>query len=653
MKLRVLNGSEYGLKTGMEYQLSDAPFSIGRETENDLVISDASVSRKHCIFRKEGDSWIVEDNHSMNGFSINDKKIDGASEIFNGDIIKVHDVLLQVVDEKKQEAPKQIIIPPKPQVKITPDASLASASAPIVADEEESSGKAGIIFKSVLLAVILGGCVWMLIQILAKKNDKGGGVQQAQTVEQAEPPAAGEKENVGGNASTLLSEEDLKELKAEPQQPVTQKNGNAGEWMSQQKDEARGNIRASRRQQDDAEAPALILVESEPAGAEILIDKVACGKTPAVIRDAETGRHTLELSLPGYEKLVTQIDVPDEPPEKPYKLTLKQGIVSVVTEPAGAWVWEGRQFKGVTPLLIENMMEGSHELLIYGPGCDVHKETVEITPAKGEELNITLKSALGGLEVITRPADCNIYLNGVLLGKTKEREDNPVYSEQLVIPNIMAGNYVLKIEHPSGAYVNGNITVPKHSNCVQRAMLWVPTHKLKLLDGSVIIGMLLEKNEQGDIVMELPTRRPERYLKPQIDSLDVMDAEEAKEVVEKYSKANRSGAGSSARADSNVLTAEDLAGKAESISSQSFNQIYQNRQLTITGKPSMMMKEGGLYTVMFGMKVKCVFSQGTPQSDYDAMSDAKGEGNSITIRGVCSGKANDVVTLKNCILVAD
>ena len=650
MKLRVLNGSEYGLKAGTEYQLSAAPFSIGRETENDLVISDASVSRKHCIFRKEGDSWIVEDNHSMNGFSINDKKIDGASEIFHGDIIKVHDVLLQVVDETRQDAPKPIVIPPKPQVKITPDTSLASA--PIVA-EEESSGKAGIIFKSLLLVAILGGCVWMSIQIFAKRSGKGGGVEPTQKVEQAEIPAAVEKEQVGGGASTLLSEEDLKELKAESPQPVTQKNEPAGEWMSQQNDDARGKTRASRRQPDDAEGPALILVESEPAGAEILIDKVACGKTPAVIRDAETGRHTLELSLPGYERLVTQIDVPDEQPEKPYKLTLKQGIVSVVTEPSGAWVWEGRQFKGVTPLLIENMMEGSHELLIYGPGCDVHKETVEITPAKGEELNITLKSALGGLEVTTRPADCNIYLNGVLLGKTKEREDNPVYSEQLVVPNIMAGNYVLKIEHSSGAYVNGNITIPKRSNCVQRAMLWVPTHKLKLLDGSVVIGMLLEKNEHGDIVMELPSRRPERYLKPQIDSLDAMDDEEVKEAVEKFSKANRSAAGGSARADSNALTAEDLAAKAESISSQSFNQIYQNRQLTVTGKPSLLMKEGGLYTAMFGMKVKCVFSQGTPQADYDAMSEAKGEGSSITIRGVCSGKSNDIVTLKNCILVAD
>ena len=642
MKLRVLNGAEYGLKTGAEYPFSGNTFSIGRETDNDLVIPDASVSRKHCIFHKEGDSWIVEDNHSMNGFSINDKMIDGASEIFNGDVIKVHELLLQVVDETSADAPKPVVIPPKPQVKIKPDDSIGPVAAPLAA-EEESSSKAGIVFKVVLLAAILGGCVWMLKQILAKRNSANAPAKQEQTVEQPATPAA----TPGENGNSLLSEEDLNELKAEPPQPTTP-NATPRENQAEETPAYRS---ASRNV--DADAPAFVLVDSTPSGAEIFIDKNACGKTPAILRDVETGRHTLELVAPGYEKLVTQIDVPDEQPDKPYKLTLKQGIVSVVTEPSGAWVWEGRQFKGVTPLLIEGMSEGSHELLIYGPGCDTHKETVQVTPSRGEELNITLKSALGGLEVTTRPANCNIFLNGVLMGKTEAQDDKPGYSKQLVLSNILSGNYVLKIEHPSGAFINGNITIPKRSNCVQRVTMWIPTHKLKLQDGTLIVGMLLERDERGDIVMELPNRRPERYLKVQIDSLEEMDDEEVKEAVEKYSKANRSAAGGSSRADANSLMADDLASKAEAMSAQSFNQLYQNRQLNLTGNPTLLMKENGLYTIMFGTKIKCVFSQGTPADDYDAMSAAKAGNENITIRGTCSGKNNDIVTLKNCILVAN
>ena len=643
MKLRVLNGTEYGLKTGAEYILSGDAFSIGRETDNDLIIPDASVSRKHCIFHKEGDSWIVEDNHSMNGFSINDKQIDGASEIFNGDVIKVHELLLQVVDETAADAPKPVVIPPKPQVKIKPDVAIGPAAAPLAAEDEPSGSVAGIVFKVILLAAILGGCVWMLMQILAKRNETTAPEKQEQTAEQPASPAATPAEN--GNS--LLSEEDLKELKAEAPQ-TTEQNAAPRENPPMEKPSYKGTQRNA-----DADAPAFVLVESAPSGAEIFIDRNACGKTPAILRDVEPGRHTLELVAPGYEKLVTQIDVPDEQPDKPYKLTLKQGIVSVVTEPSGAWVWEGRQFKGVTPLLIEGMSEGSHELLIYGPGCDTHKETVQVTPARGEELNITLKSALGGLEVTTRPANCSVFLNGVLMGKTEAQDDKPGYSRQFVLNNILAGNYVLKIEHPSGAYRNANITIPKRSNCVQRVTMWIPTHKLKLQDGSIIVGMLLERDERGDIVMELPNRRPERYLKVQIDSLDEMDDEEVKEAVEKFSKANRSAAGGSARVDSNSLMADDLAAKAEAISVQSFNQLYQNRQLQITGKPTLLMKENGLYTIMFGMKIKCVFSQGTPAADYDAMSAAKADNENITIRGICSGKVNDLVTLKNCILEAD
>ncbi len=642
MKLRVLNGAEYGLKTGAEYPLLGNTFSIGRETDNDLIIPDASVSRKHCIFHKEGDSWIVEDNHSMNGFSINDKQIDGASEVFNGDVIKVHELLLQVIDETSADAPNPVVIPPKPQVRIKPDEAMGPVAAPLAA-EDESSGKAGIIFKVVLLAAILGGCVWMLMQIMAKRNGSNVPAKQEPIVEQPASPTATPSEN--GNS--LLSEEDLNELKAEAPTPTVQ-NAAPRDTPAPETTSYRS---ASRNV--DADAPAFVLVDSTPSGAEIFIDKNACGKTPAILRDVETGRHTLELVAPGYEKLVTQIDVPDEQPDKPYKLTLKQGIVSVVTEPSGAWVWEGRQFKGVTPLLIEGMSEGSHELLIYGPGCDTHKETVQVTPARGEELNITLKSAMGGLEVTTRPANCNIFLNGVLMGKTEAQDGKPGYSKQLVLNNILSGNYVLKIEHPSGAFINGNITIPKRSNCVQRVTMWIPTHKLKLQDGTIIVGMLLEQDERGDVVMELPNRRPERYLKVQIDSLDEMDDEEVKEAVEKYSKANRSAAGGSARADANSLMADDLVSKAEAMSAQSFNQLYQNRQLTLTGKPMLLMKENGLYSIMFGTKIKCIFSQGTPAADYDAMSAAKADNENITIKGTCSGKVNDVVTLKNCILVAD
>jgi Nif-specific regulatory protein len=44
---------------------------IGRESSNQLPVSDASVSRRHCLIRKEGDAFKLNDLESLNGSFIN------------------------------------------------------------------------------------------------------------------------------------------------------------------------------------------------------------------------------------------------------------------------------------------------------------------------------------------------------------------------------------------------------------------------------------------------------------------------------------------------------------------------------------------------------------------------------------------------------
>jgi hypothetical protein len=41
--------------------------SIGRATDNDIVLNDFSVSRKHAFLKKEDGDWVIYDNGSTNG----------------------------------------------------------------------------------------------------------------------------------------------------------------------------------------------------------------------------------------------------------------------------------------------------------------------------------------------------------------------------------------------------------------------------------------------------------------------------------------------------------------------------------------------------------------------------------------------------------
>jgi serine phosphatase RsbU (regulator of sigma subunit) len=65
-----LHGSE--LK---KISLKKVPFSIGRRTENDLVISDPRVSREHADIVQESDGYYVIDKGSKQGTYVNGKQI--------------------------------------------------------------------------------------------------------------------------------------------------------------------------------------------------------------------------------------------------------------------------------------------------------------------------------------------------------------------------------------------------------------------------------------------------------------------------------------------------------------------------------------------------------------------------------------------------
>ena len=49
--------------------------SIGRTSDNDLVINNIKVSRKHARIEKKGEDWFLEDLDSSNGTFINGKRI--------------------------------------------------------------------------------------------------------------------------------------------------------------------------------------------------------------------------------------------------------------------------------------------------------------------------------------------------------------------------------------------------------------------------------------------------------------------------------------------------------------------------------------------------------------------------------------------------
>lgn len=84
----------HGPMAGKEIPLSGETFFIGRSRNNNLVLSDKSVSRKHAVINFLEGEYIVSDLKSLKGIYVNGKKIDEAS-LKPGDIVNIGENRMQ------------------------------------------------------------------------------------------------------------------------------------------------------------------------------------------------------------------------------------------------------------------------------------------------------------------------------------------------------------------------------------------------------------------------------------------------------------------------------------------------------------------------------------------------------------------------------
>ncbi|HJW14451.1 MAG TPA: adenylate/guanylate cyclase domain-containing protein, partial [Thermoanaerobaculia bacterium] len=86
------------------FNLTRDEATIGRSNDNDIILNDFSVSRRHATLRKEDGGWVIHDNQSTNGVRINEKLV-SAAPVGDGDCAAVGTFLLRFREEAAVPAP--------------------------------------------------------------------------------------------------------------------------------------------------------------------------------------------------------------------------------------------------------------------------------------------------------------------------------------------------------------------------------------------------------------------------------------------------------------------------------------------------------------------------------------------------------------------
>ncbi|MEI6971270.1 MAG: PEGA domain-containing protein [bacterium] len=164
----------------------------------------------------------------------------------------------------------------------------------------------------------------------------------------------------------------------------------------------------------------LVLIHSQPQGADVTIDDIPRGQTPLLLTDLRLGRYRVRATMPGTLPAETMLDVDGRVARKlDLVLRANSGQVSCSSEPAGADITFNGIARGQTPCTIHGIVTGRTVVAFSLEGYQTHEETIDIS-AGGEtnRVQAILKPLPATLVVNSIPDGAVIYLDNARRGTT-------------------------------------------------------------------------------------------------------------------------------------------------------------------------------------------------------------------------------------------
>ncbi|MDO4528515.1 MAG: FHA domain-containing protein [bacterium] len=163
--ITILNGEEQG-KT---YEWTSDSIRIGRNSANDFVITNASVSGEHCIIEACESGWRVKDLDSTNGSSINSQRIT-MSNIYRNDVLAVGDISLAFRGDDVPEADPSTVesVDSIPRTTIVMRPTIKS-SKPVEGFSKKSETKKTLNMLITLAIIAIFGLAGYLVYIMFLK----------------------------------------------------------------------------------------------------------------------------------------------------------------------------------------------------------------------------------------------------------------------------------------------------------------------------------------------------------------------------------------------------------------------------------------------------------------------------------------------------
>ncbi|MBP8924847.1 MAG: SUMF1/EgtB/PvdO family nonheme iron enzyme [Pseudomonadales bacterium] len=187
-------------------------------------------------------------------------------------------------------------------------------------------------------------------------------------------------------------------------------------------------------------------VQTQPAGASILLDETQLGVTPAEV-ELLAGRRTLRLQLAGFADAALSVEASAGERRELPAMTLHRAdaLLRISSRPSGASVTVDGVFRGSTPLELALDSSTAHELIAFKAGYE--RASRKLVPGAGAEqqLALELRPITGEVHIEVKPADAQIFSGERLLGKGSQTLQLPSSAQELNIRHIGYASETLRV----------------------------------------------------------------------------------------------------------------------------------------------------------------------------------------------------------------
>jgi serine/threonine-protein kinase len=217
-------------------------------------------------------------------------------------------------------------------------------------------------------------------------------------------------------------------------------------------------------------------IQSDPPGAFIYIDGDSSGITPLDGYLINPGKHQIRLQKESFAPFDTLIvitadksntfsadlkDIPQRFAQSPRKeknitaaknaqISTLPGNLNADSEPAGAILWIDGKKSGPTPVQLDHLKHGYHDIRIEKKGYEPYRQRILIKSNTTIRINAKLVLVGGKLEVSTTPSEAIVNI-----------EDYHIHNKitPVTIPNLPSGLYKVQIEKPGFRAISKEVRI--------------------------------------------------------------------------------------------------------------------------------------------------------------------------------------------------